>query len=195
MNRSRFGVWQQGTLYLNTRLMLAGVAAFALSACSDSGSGYIGDISEDGRPNILMIVIDDVGYSDLGVFGSEIRTPNIDALANEGRLLSSFYAGAVCAPSRAMLMSGADHHRVGVGINPEVVAGLIAQRYAPFGVEYSFNNLPPEYRGYLNDQALSMPELFRDNGYRSMMSGKWHLAQEVVQPTLEHPSPLRARPA
>ena len=195
MNRSRFGVWRLGSLHSNTRLMLAGVAALALSACSDSGSGYIGDIGGDDRPNILMIVIDDVGYSDIGVFGSEIRTPNIDALAGEGRLLNSFYAGAVCAPSRAMLMSGADHHRVGVGINPEVVAGLIVNDYAPFGSEYTFDNLPVEYRGYLNDQALSMPELFRDQGYRSMMSGKWHLAQEVVRPQPGQLGPLKPRPA
>jgi len=174
--------------------MVGGLAVLFLAAC-DSGSSHVGDISRDDRPNILLIVVDDVGYSDIGVFGSEIRTPNIDALAADGRLLSSFYAGAVCAPSRAMLMSGADHHRVGVGINPEVVAGLIVQDYAPFGTEYGFNNLPREYGGFLVDEALSMPELFRDQGYRSMMSGKWHLAQEVVQPTPTHPNPLRPRPA
>lgn len=174
--------------------MFAGLAVLALNACGDGGSGYIGDVARDDRPNILMIVIDDVGYSDIGVFGSEIRTPNIDALAGDGRLLSSFYSGSVCGPSRAMLLSGADHHRVGVGINPEVLAGLIVGEYAPFGTEYTFDNLPPEYRGYLNDQALSMPELFRDQGYRSMMSGKWHLAQEVVRPQPGQPGPLRARP-
>ncbi|WP_397473449.1 arylsulfatase [Pusillimonas sp.] len=164
----------------------------ALGAC---GSGGGSDTALDTRPNILMIVIDDVGYSDIGAFGSEIRTPHIDELARDGRLLGSFYSGAVCAPSRAMLISGADHHRVGVGINPEVVAALIVQDFAPFGTQYGFDNLPDEYRGYLSDGALSMPELFRDSGYRTMMSGKWHLAQEVTRPRPGQLNPLQPRPA
>lgn len=163
-----------------------------LSACGGS-SGSDSSLAGD-RPNVLLIVADDLGYSDIGVFGSEIRTPNIDALAEEGRLFTSFYAGSVCGPSRAMLMSGADHHRVGVGINPEVLAGLIVQRSAPFGTEYGFDNLPPQYQGYLNEQALTIPELFRDHGYRTMMSGKWHLAQKVSGPQPGHPGPLELRP-
>ena len=170
---------------------LAGFSALVLGACG-GGSGSDRDQAE--RPNILVIVADDMGYSDIGAFGSEIRTPNIDALVGGGRLLTNFYSSAVCAPSRAMLMSGADHHRVGMGINPEVVAGLIVQKYAPFGTEYGFDNLPPEYLGFLNDQALTMPEIFRDHGYRTMMAGKWHLAQEVVRPTPGQLSPLKPRP-
>lgn len=180
------------------RLTALGVA-LALTACGGN------DLVAPQRPNILLIVGDDMGYSDIGAFGSEIRTPHLDALAAEGRLLTSFYSGAVCAPSRAMLMSGADHHRVGVGVNPEVVASLILRRVAPFGTEYGFDNLPPEYRGYLRDDALSLPELMRDHGYRTLMSGKWHLAQEVARPQpgeltpgdggLAELLPVRPRPA
>lgn len=192
MDAPLYSVARLGLVRAGAMALTGGLLAFGLSACGDSSSS--GSLVGDSRPNILLIVADDMGYSDIGAFGSEIRTPNIDALAGEGRLLSSFYAGAVCAPSRAMLMSGADHHRVGVGINPEVLAGLILQGFAPFGNDYHFDNLPPEYRGFLSERALSMPELFRDHGYRTLMSGKWHLAQEVVAPQPGQVSPLQARP-
>jgi len=68
------------------------------------------------RPNILFIVADDLGYSDLGAFGGEIPTPNLDALAQSGMLLTDFYAGMTCGPTRAMLMSGTDHHIAGMGV-------------------------------------------------------------------------------
>src|SRR5688500_314994 len=68
------------------------------------------------RPNVLFILADDLGYSDLSVFGSEIPTPNLDALARNGMLLTDFYAGMTCAPTRAMLMSGTDHHVAGMGV-------------------------------------------------------------------------------
>jgi len=192
MNASLPAVSHSNPTRMGRARILAGFAVLALSAC---GGGDGKDVAQTGPPNILVIVADDVGYSDIGAFGSEIRTPNIDALAGEGRLLTNFVSGAVCGPSRAMLMSGADHHRVGVGANPEVVAGLIAQKFAPFGTEYGFGNLPLEYRGYLNDQALAMPELFRDHGYRTMMAGKWHLGQEVVEPRPGRPIPMEPRPA
>lgn len=192
MNAPNFAVARSGLVRGWAVLFTGGVLAFGLSACGDSSGS--GNLAGDDRPNVLLIVGDDMGYSDLGVFGSEIRTPHLDALAADGRLLSNFYAASVCGPSRAMLMTGADHHRVGVGINPEVLAGLIVQGYAPFGTEYGFHNLPPEYQGHLNEQALTIPELFLDNGYRTMMTGKWHLAQKVTGPQPGQPSPLQLRP-
>ena len=67
------------------------------------------------RPNILLIVGDDVGYSDLGAYGGEIETPNLDSLAKNGLQMTNFYVAGTCSPTRAMLMSGADHHLVGLG--------------------------------------------------------------------------------
>src|SRR5690554_6676518 len=89
------------------RLMLLMLLAAGVAACAGTAAA---------RPNILFIVADDLGYSDLGAFGSEIPTPHLDALARNGMLLTDFFAGMSCAPTRAMLMSGMDNHRAGMGV-------------------------------------------------------------------------------
>jgi arylsulfatase A-like enzyme len=116
------------------------------------------------RPNILYIMADDLGYSDIGAFGGEIATPNLDALANSGRLLTNHHTGTVCAITRAMLISGTDHHLVGEGTMGE-------PRDERKGL--------PGYEGYLNDSALSVAQLLRDGGYHTYMAGKWHLGAGV----------------
>lgn len=112
------------------------------------------------RPNILYIMADDLGYSDIGAYGGEIDTPNLDALAREGRLLTNHHTGTVCAITRAMLISGTDHHLVGEGT-------MGAPRDERRGL--------PGYEGYLNDSSLSVAQLLRDGGYHTYMAGKWHL--------------------
>lgn len=107
-------------------LVLAGT--LGLAACGTSAHAPAATQAQ--RPNILVIVADDLGYSDLGVFGSEIATPEIDKLAAKGRVLTNCHTSAMCAPTRAMLMSGADLHRVGLGSMPEAV-GIFTQSNNP----------------------------------------------------------------
>lgn len=113
------------------------------------------------RPNILLIMADDLGYTDLGSYGSEIVTPNLDALADGGVKMTQFYASPFCSPTRAMLMSGSDNHLVGFGDMSELM--LPEQRGKP------------GYEGYLNERVVPMAQVLKDAGYRTLMTGKWHL--------------------
>ncbi len=112
-------------------------------------------------PNFLIILVDDLGFSDLGCYGSEIKTPNLDQLAGQGIIFSDLYVSSLCAPSRAMLLTGVDNHQNGFGTMPP---GHTENQY-----------LKPGYEGVLNDRAITIPEVLRNNGYHTYMTGKWHL--------------------
>ncbi|MDT5023450.1 MAG: hypothetical protein QOI33_3974, partial [Mycobacterium sp.] len=109
------------------------------------------------RPNFLVIVADDLGFSDIGAFGGEISTPNLDRLAHSGIRLTDFHSAPACSPTRSMLLTGTDHHIAGIGTMLEVT---------PPGFQG-----PPGYEGYLNDRVVALPELLRDAGYLTLMAG------------------------
>jgi arylsulfatase len=111
------------------------------------------------RPNVVVILADDMGYSDLGCYGGEIHTPNLDALAAGGLRFTQFYNAARCCPTRASLLTGLYPHQAGVG--------------AMVG-----NQGTPAYQGYLTDRSVTIAEVLKAAGYRTYMSGKWHVGDK-----------------
>ena len=113
------------------------------------------------KPNIILILVDDMGFADLGCTGSEIKTPNIDALARNGALLTSMYNCARCCPTRASLLTGLYPHSAGVG-----------HMGADLGT--------PAYQGFLRNDSATIAEVLREDGYRTLMAGKWHVAGDFM---------------
>ena len=112
------------------------------------------------KPNIIIILADDMGFSDIGSYGGEIATPNIDKLANGGVRFRQFYNAARCCPTRASLMTGLYAHQTGVG-------GMTVDQ----GV--------PSYTGDISNNCVTIAEVLKSNGYKTYMSGKWHLTKGV----------------
>jgi len=116
------------------------------------------------KPNVVLILNDDMGYSDIGCYGGEIETPNLDRLAANGLRFSQFYNTARCSPSRASMLTGLHPHQTGVGI-------------------LTYDSGPEGYAGNLNHRCVTIPQALKRNGYRTYMSGKWHVASSLTEPT------------
>lgn len=120
---------------------------------------------EKPRPNIVVLLADDWGFSDVGAFGSEIATPHLDSLARQGMKFSNFHVSASCSPTRSMLLTGVDNHRNGVGNMRETIP------LAHMG--------KPGYLTVLNKNVVTVASLLQDSGYRTYVAGKWHVGKEA----------------
>ena len=123
------------------------------------------------KPNIILIMADDMGYSDLGCYGSEIPTPNIDALAAGGVKFSQFYNTSRCCPTRASLLTGLFQHQTGIGAMSE-------DPFKKTGQKSPWDWGTPGYKGYLNRNCVTMAEVLSTIGYHTYMTGKWHLGMD-----------------
>ena len=143
----------------------AAVLWVAMVALGTLQAAFAIEPQKSARPNIVVIVADDLGYSDVGSFGSEIPTPNLDALAAEGTRFSSFHVSGECSPTRAMLLTGIRSHRTGVGAMHESVPPSLEGK--------------PGYLTVLNRNVVTVGSLLQRSGYRTYAVGKWHVGKEA----------------
>ncbi len=141
---------------MRSTILIAAIAALSVSGCKTASK------TEPVKPpNILLIVADDLGFSDIGAYGGEISTPTLDQLAEEGRQLSNFHVLPTCSPTRSVLLSGMDNHRAGLGTMEEFVTPEMEGH--------------PGYAGYLNFEVAALPQVLKQVGSHTYMAGKWHL--------------------
>lgn len=136
----------------------------ATQACSENKK--LAAETTERRPNIVLIMADDLGYSDIGCYGGEIETPNLDYLANNGLRFTRFYNTSRCCPTRAALLTGVYNHQAGIG-------------------EMTMDRGAPGYRGTLSQNTVTLAEVLKDAGYHTGMVGKWHVSNTIEQPTKE----------
>ena len=143
---------------IDRREFLQSLGAAALLAPGCSSPSPTSESSAPKQPNIILIMADDMGFSDIGCYGGEISTPNLDRLAEQGIRFTQFYNTARCCPTRASLLTGLYSHQAGIG-------HMITDR----GV--------PSYQGYLNNECVTIAEALKPAGYTTLMSGKWHVGE------------------
>jgi arylsulfatase/uncharacterized sulfatase len=140
-------------------LLICIVAALSIPLINAASAAPIATVKPP--PNIVLLLADDLGFSDLASYGSEINTPNLSTLARQGVQFSNFHVAANCAPTRAMLMTGVNNHRAGVGNIIEMIPDEFLDS--------------PAYQGTLSTNTVTVATLLRDAGYHTYMAGKWHL--------------------
>ncbi len=145
----------KGKPSLTIAAVLLGVTAFVQQPVAAQKN------TASGKPNIILVMVDDLGFSDLGAYGSEIQTPNIDKLAFEGTRFMEFYNNSICAPTRASLITGQYPHKAGVGY-------------------FNVNLGLPAYQGWLNKESLTFAEVLKQSGYNTFATGKWHVGNDSL---------------
>ncbi|WP_346859212.1 arylsulfatase [uncultured Draconibacterium sp.] len=144
------------------QLILFALIVISQLSCTSETKQQTSGQNEEPKPNIILILADDMGYSDLSCYGSEINTPNIDKLANEGIRFTQFYNAARCCPTRASLLTGLYPHQAGMG-------GMVNKpREVPEG----------PYQGYLSKHSVTIAEVLKQANYYTVSSGKWHVGEE-----------------
>lgn len=157
-------------MIFKSRIVASSFMAMAISFSGCKSSKEDGtkaaEITSAKKPNIILIMSDDMGYSDIGAYGGEVNTPNLDKLAENGLKFTQFYNTARCCPTRASLMTGLYPHQTGIGhmTNPP------ASDNHDMGL--------PSYRGVLNRNNVTIAELLKEDGYSTYMAGKWHLGMD-----------------
>ena len=150
------------------RILLTASVALLLGVASQSATAQPASQLANGRanerPNIVVLVADDWGFTDVGAFGGEIATPNIDALAQQGTRFTNFHAAASCSPTRSMLLTGVDNHRNGVGNLREAMPREHLGK--------------PGYLGSMTPNVVTVATLLQDSGYRTYITGKWNVGSE-----------------
>ena len=155
---------------INRALAAIGLAVMAVLGTSAAWGGRPAvaapAVQENARPNILLVILDDIGFTDLGAYGSEIKTPNIDAEAARGTILTNFHVAPTCVPSRAMLLTGVDSHRTGL---PTLEHLMLPEHLGQ-----------PGYEGELSTRVATIAEHLATAGYASFITGKWHLGRSAT---------------